>query len=132
MKVFDFTNGTKGDLLGDIKIANSTYGWSVEKNGSTFKVELTNPQNVEPVAGGKAGFKWTWHSGATNWLEGKDHAIKAEDFGVGAVCFCTGEYYVAWHRGHPEVQTEWWWTVVGTTDWNRDACKSGILKATKI
>ena len=59
MKVFDFTNGTKGDLLGDITIANSTGSWLVEKNGSTFKVELANPQNVDPVAGGKAGIKWT-------------------------------------------------------------------------
>ena len=87
MKIFDFTNGTKGDLLGDITIANSTGGSLVEKNGSTFKVELANPQNVDPVAGGKAGIKWTWHRGATNLMEGKDHAIKAEDFGVGAICF---------------------------------------------
>jgi hypothetical protein len=40
MKVFDFTNGTKGDLLGDIKVANSTGGWLVEKNGGMFKKGL--------------------------------------------------------------------------------------------
>ena len=132
MKVFDFTNGTKGDLLGDITIANSTGGWLVEKNGSTFKVELANPQNVDPVASGKAGAKWAWHKGATNIVEGKEHAIKAEDFDVGAICFCTGEYYTVWHEGHPEAQTEWWWEVIGTTDWNREACKSGILKSAKV
>ena len=132
MKVFDFTNGTKGDLLGDIAIANSTGGSLVEKNGGTFKVELANPKNVDPVVSGKAGTKWAWHKGATNIVEGKEHAIKAEDFGVGAICFCTGEYYTVWHEGHPEAQTEWEWHVIGTTDWNREACKSGILKSAKV
>jgi hypothetical protein len=131
MKVFDFTNGTKGDLLGDITICNSTGGWFVEKNGSTFKVELADPKNVDPVAGGKAGIKWTWHTGATNFMESKDHAIKAEDFGVGAICFCAGEFAVLWHIGHPEAETQWEWSVIGTTEWNREACKSGILKAIK-
>ena len=131
MKVFDFTNGTKGRLLDDITIANSTGGWFVEKNGSMFKVELADPKNVDPVAGGKAGIKWTWHTGATNLMENKDHAIKAEDFGVGAICFCTGEFSVTWNIGHPEAETQWEWCVVGTNDWNREACKSGILKATK-
>jgi hypothetical protein len=85
MKVFDFTNGTKGDLLGDIAVANSTGGSLVEKSGNTFKVELADPKNVDPVAGGKAGTKWTWHKGATNLMENKDHAIRAEDFGAGAI-----------------------------------------------
>ena len=131
MKVFDFTNGTKGDLLGEIKVANSTGGWFVEKNGSTFKVELADPKNVDPVAGGKAGIKWSWVNAATNWIENENRAITAEDFGVGAICFCIGEYSVTWHIGHPEAETQWEWHVIGTTDWNREACKSGILKATK-
>ena len=131
MKVFDFTNGTKGDLLGDITIANSTGGSLVEKNGGTFKVKLANPQNVEPVAGGKAGVKWSWVNAATSRGEPEDSAVTAEDFGVGAICFCTGEYSVTWHHGHPEAETDWWWYVIGTADWNREACKSGILKAAK-
>ena len=131
MKVFNFTDGKKGDLLGDIKIAGSHGGWFVEKNGSSFKVELANPRNVAPIAGGKSGIKWEWHLEATNIIEKKETPIKPEDFGVDAICFCIGEFYVAWHVGHPEVETEWNWTVIGTTDWNREACKSGILKATK-
>jgi len=131
MQVFDFTDGEKGSWVGETKVANSTGGWFVEKNGSTFKVELANPRNVEPVAGGKAGIKWSWSTHATQSIENKDHAIKAEDFGVGAICFCTGEYAIFGTYGHPEVEREWWWTVIGTTDWNREACKSGILKATK-
>jgi hypothetical protein len=131
MKVFDFTNGTKGRLLDDITIANSTGGWLVEKNGITFKVELADPKNVDPVAGGKAGIKWSWVNAATNRTKNEDRAITAEYFGVGAICFCTGESSVTWHIGHPEAETQWEWHVVGTTDWNREACKSGILKATK-
>ena len=131
MKVFDFTDGKKGDLLGETKVANSTGGWFVEKNGSTFKVELANPRNVEPVAGGKAGIKWSWVNAATSRGKNEDCAITAEDFGVGAICFCTGEYSVTWHIGHPEAETQWDWHVIGTDDWNREACKSGVLKATK-
>jgi hypothetical protein len=129
MKVFDFTDGKKGDLLGDIKVAGWHGGSYVEKNGRSFKVELANNCNVAPIAGGKAGIKWDWHLKATNIIDKKETPIKPEDFGVGAICFCTGEFYVAWHVGHPEVEREWWWTVIGTADWNREACKSNILKA---
>ena len=76
MKVFDFTDGKKGDLLGETKVANSTGGWFVEKNGSTFKVELANPRNVEPVAGGKAGIKWSWVNAATSRGKNEDCAIQ--------------------------------------------------------
>ena len=131
MQVFDFTDGKKGDLLGQTKVANSIGGWFVEKNGSTFKLEMANPCNVEPVAGGKAGVKWSWACKATNFVYGRNCPITAEYFGVGAICFCTGEYSVTWHIGHPEAETQWDWHVIGTTDWNREACKSGILKATK-
>ena len=129
MKVFDFTDGKKGDLLGDIKLAGWHGGCYVEKNGKSFKVELANPRDVLPIAGGKAGIKWVWALKATNTIDNKEAPIKPEDFGVGAICFCIGEFYVAWHVGHPEVEREWWWTVIGTADWNREACKSGILKA---
>ena len=130
MKVFDFTNGKKGDLLGEIKVANWHGGWFVEKNGKVFRVELVNPRNVKPVAGGKSGVKWTWHSEATNFIEGKLKSIKPEDFGVGAICFCDAEYHVKWYVGHPECESEWQWSVIGTTEWNRQACKDGILKST--
>ncbi len=132
MKVFNFTDGVKGELLGDIKVSSAHSGGHVEKNGVNYKVELANPANVKPVSGGKSGAEWTWHHAVEHRVDGETKDITAEDFGVGAICFCTGEYYVAWYAGHPEVQTEWWWTVVGTNDWNREACKSGILKATKI
>jgi len=107
MKVFDFTNGTKGELLGHIKLTDYAGGWLVEKAGSTFKVTLSGTYG------------------------GKDVHIDPKDFGADAVCFCTGEFFHQWHDGHPEAESHWCWNVIGTTDWNRSACKSGILKATK-
>ena len=101
MKVFDFTNGKKGDLLGNIKSIGSMGGWFVEKNEKVFRVELVNPRNVKPVAGGKSGVEWKWQNSAFNLIDGEDKPIKPEDFGVEAICFCTGEFYVAWHVGHP-------------------------------
>ena len=32
MKIFNFTDGKKGDLLGDIKVAGFHGGWFVEKS----------------------------------------------------------------------------------------------------
>ena len=132
MKVFNFTDGKKGDLLGDIKVASAHSGGHVEKKGVNYKVELANPVNVQPVAGGKSGAEWTWHNAVYHRVDGETKDITAEDFGVGAICFCTGEWYFTWHEGHPEAEAVWVWTVIGTNDWNREACKSGILKSTKV
>lgn len=123
MQVFDFTNGQKGELLGNIKIANSKAGWLVTKNDKVYKVELANA-----VPG------WEWHSGATylryeNNEPVEDVQITPEMFGVEAICFCTG----CWKIGTNDDGTrdeQWQWTVLGTTEWNRNSCKNGILKAT--
>jgi len=118
MQVFDFTDGVQGKKLADIRIAHGLHGWLVNKDGSVYKVELANaPQG------------WAWHSGADHGFKPEDE-ITAEQFGVGAICFCIGEVYTMWHAGHPEAESEWQWTVIGTTDWNREACKKGILKST--
>ena len=115
MKVFDFTNGTKGAELGEIKRANALHGWLVRKDDRVFQVSLAN-----------APEGWDWHAGATwlRWVGGEpqeDVAILPEDFGVQAICFCVGQ------MRHNDV---WQWAVVGTQEWNREACKRGILKAT--
>jgi hypothetical protein len=118
MKVFDFTSGRKGELVGNIKRAGAMHGCLVSKNGKTFRVELAN----RPAG-------WEWHTGAT-WLRYEkgepveDMPIRPEDFGVEAICFSTGAFKI-------DGQEQWQWTVLGTTDWNRQACKDGILKATK-
>ena len=124
MKVFDFTNGTKGELLADIKLIQYTGGWFVSKAGNTFKVELAESH-------GRANDRWSWASSAGHTVNGKDIDLDPADFGVEAICFCTGEFYHLWHAGHPEAESHWCWNVIGTTEWNRNACKAGILKAEK-
>lgn len=124
MKVFDFTNGTKGELLGNIKITEYAGGSLVEKDGNTFMVQLAGAHGGEDD-------RWSWHKNAGHTVEGKRVDLRPEDFGVDAICFCTGEFFHQWHAGHPDAESHWAWDVVGTADWNREACKSGILKATK-
>jgi len=110
MKIFDFTNGTKGELLGHIPVQHANHGWLVEKNGKVYRVRLT-----------KGSYEWT--SGATHgvWENNKlvgEKAIRAEDFGVGAICFCWGK------TSHDD---KWQWSVIGTPEWNRQACIDGLL-----
>jgi hypothetical protein len=124
MKIFDFTSGTKGKLLGEINLANYSGGWLVSKNGVTFKIDLAQTH------GGKDD-RWEWHANAGHTVKGKDVDIDPKDFGVDAICFCTGEFFHQWHAGHPEAESHWCWNVIGTTEWNRSACKAGILKASK-
>ncbi len=124
MKVFDFTNGTKGELLANIKLTDYAGGWLIEKAGSTFKVQLAG-------AHGRKNDRWSWHSNAGHRVKGERINIDPKDFGVEAICFCTGEFFHQWHAGHPDAKSHWAWEVIGTTDWNRSACKSGILKAEK-
>ena len=124
MKIFDFTSGTKGKLLGEMNLANYSGGWLVSKNGVTFKIDLAQTH------GGKDD-RWEWHANAGHTVKGKDVDIDPKDFGVDAICFCTGEFFHQWHAGHPEAKSHWCWNVIGTTEWNRSACKAGILKASK-
>lgn len=128
MKVFDFTNGEKGKLLGEVRVTDFSDGWFVNKNNKVYQVELANPKNK--IATGdeeKSGINWTWTSGA-GWAD-TEELIKPEDFDVEAICFCTGLWYIYWHEGHPDAVSMWDWSVVGTKNWNREACAKGILKS---
>ena len=116
MKVFDFTDGKKGRLLANVSCVNGMGGWLVRKGNKVFKVELAN-----------APKGWAWHSGATiplfyNERYDSDQPLTAEEFGVEAICFCSGEIV--------QPPLGWQWHVIGTDAWNREACKKGILKAT--
>jgi hypothetical protein len=122
MKVFDFTSGSKGALLGEVPRVSATHGWLVVKDGKVYKVAFT--------AEGKPrtkGANFQWATGAS-YAERDDNdqrtgqmiPIKPEDFGVQAVCFCRGKTN----------DDMWDWFVVGTDDWNRAACARGQLRAT--
>jgi len=120
MKIFDFSNGKKGELLGAVQRCDQTGGWLVKKGDKTFKVTLTKTH-------GPSNEEWTWQTDAARF----DHdsgtlvSIKPEDFGVGAICFCFGEM----RFGSQDNNGIWAWHVVGTQEWNRNACKNKILKA---
>lgn len=124
MKIFDFTHGYKGKELAEIKQANAMHGWLVRKGDKVFRVELC----WSAQRGFGPDTEATWHTGAT-WLRWEndepveDMPILPEDFGVDAICFCTGNWKTGPGAG------KWVWTVLGTTEWNREACRKGILKA---
>lgn len=124
MKIFDYTDGKKGALLGHASIPHAAHGWLVQKGDKVFKVELANPPSASDV-------DWSWRSGALvksfsddGKFEGEVE-LKPEDFGVEAICYCVGEIKMG-------TGNYWEWSVHGTTEWNRAACKSGILKATFV
>ena len=123
MKVFDFTDGVKGKFLANIDRCNSTGSWTAEKNGKLFKVTLAKSH-------GSKTDDWSWHNSATfrNFKNHTDVNILPEDFGVEAICFCKG-FFLENVGIEGEEQQRWQWTVIGTNDWNRNACKKGILKA---
>jgi len=125
MNIFDFTNGTKGKRVGEFRFGFSG-GKHVTKNGKTFSVELANPNNKEffdSKRGTHTVIKTQWCREAGH----NDTNINPEDFGCEAVIFCTGCFSTNYGKDE-----EWDWLVVGTTEWNRKAVKSGILKVTRI
>ena len=115
MKIFNYTNGKKGELLAEVSVAQELGSWIVKK-GATFKVSL-----IKPVVSGE---EWLWRNSANN-----GEAIKPENFGVDAICFCIGKIDTLWHKGHPCHQSVWSWSVIGTPAWNKQACLDGYIKA---
>ena len=129
MKVFDFTNGKQGKQVGEIARPDASGGFYVKKGGKSYKVELTKPpQAREPVLNGEHGVRWSWTADAAHTAANGDLVqITPDQFGVEAICFCTG----AWgNHSVGDVWAYWEWHVVGSNAWNRDACKAGILTAT--
>lgn len=135
MKVFDFTGGTKGKLLGETKKPTALGGWFVKKGDAVFKVTLTDAESLPAIAGKQEGIQWKWHRDAEKWVgtntDGERLPFTPEEFGVEAICFCTGRWNTFGQIGTSEEEWTWEWAVIGTRDWNRKACKAGILTATK-
>jgi hypothetical protein len=122
MKIFDFTDGKRGEELATIKVANALRGCLVSKGDVVYRIEVA--EGVARKFGRDADV--SWHIGATwlRWEDGEpveDVPILPEDFGVEAICFSTGQWKVG--PGEPR----WQWFVLGTEDWNRKACKAGWL-----
>jgi hypothetical protein len=134
MQIFDFTNGTKGKAVGEAPCVNLTDGCHVTKNGKTFSVKLssgTSKSFFNKKRGTDTTITTSWCSAAgredargveqiLTWLDPKD-------YGCEAILFCWG--CATSNYGRDE---EWIWYVLGTTEWNRNALKQGILTAKRI
>lgn len=116
MKVFDFSTGTKGRELATIKCAGQLGGCLTTDGDKTYRVRLANAQDG-----------WTFHFNASYYMDGADVQILPENFGVEAICFCIGEIFHTWHKGHPEAESAWEWVVIGTSGWTSRAIETEIL-----
>ena len=102
MKVFDFSNGTKGALLGEVRCASYTSGYPSVTDpvtGQSRFLRVAKPQQM--------GFNTQLQvsTGAGHM----DTPYKPEDFGVDAILFCMGKMFAG--RDDPGT---WEWIVVGT------------------
>lgn len=123
MKIFDYSCARRGKQIGEAPRAAAMSGFLVRKDQKVYRVELTSQGNADE--------EWTWHGSASfnerdanGQITGEMIDIKPEDYGAEAICFCTGQ----WRTG--DQAGKWVWTVIGTTEWNRRACQTGVLKST--
>ncbi len=117
MKIFDFTDGTIGEQIGTAPLPSATSGWIVVHNDTRFKITLTKPPRMR---GGEILWKQSVSYGRS-----MTRSLDPAEFGVSAIAFCMGEQTCG-------EDTSWQWVVVGTADWNREACRSGILSSEKL
>ena len=94
MKIFDFTNGVKGELLGESRLPDS--------QGCARMVEGTNDEYSPFEVSGM-----TFHESAH--LINNDE-ILPEDYKVDAICFCTGQVQ----------DGTWCWSFLATTEWLKE------------
>lgn len=77
MKIFDFTNGRKGEELGWAKRPDFCADSLVERDGEIIKL--------------KSG-RYQYHNAAGTGLPGKEKLINPSDYNVDAICFCLGSF----------------------------------------
>ena len=111
MKVFDYTNGRKGDLLGEVKRVTYCEGHPFH-DGKFMTIGGKQVPQTE----------WSMHTGAGY----RDTPLTPEQFGVEAICFCTGQISSGRDSG------TWIWEVVGTSAWIDKAIESGLLVAKNL
>lgn len=102
MKVFDFTGGKKGELVGDVKRPTWMNGWT-DANGDVLRLAKS------PMA--------LHTGGGYSDKAGKPVFLDPADFGCGAVCFSLGQLQ----------DGTWEWFVIGTKEWLAHAEATGIV-----
>lgn len=108
MKVFDYTNGRKGEQLGEVGRATYCEGHPFH-NGKFMTIGGKQAPHTE----------WSMHTGAGR----RDTPLTPEQFDVEAICFCTGQISSGMDSG------TWCWHVVGTSTWIEQAIEKGLLVA---
>lgn len=104
MKVFDYTGGEKGALLGDI--ARPSY------HGGCLRDDAFYSNKDE---------RFQFHFSAGRTFNGVDTPINVAEFGVDAICFCIGE----WTTGSGGA--EWVWCTLYTDAGFEKALKDGTV-----
>jgi len=119
MKIFDFSNGKKGEILSHLGLPDGCHGSIVEIDGQQYRVDLKEPKltgNYD-LSFAKSTDYWS-NSAGKNFPHVDEEALK--QWGAEAVLFCTGE----WNAGFNKF---WQWHVVGTTEWVKKAHQNGWL-----
>lgn len=112
MKIFDFTNGTKGRLIGEVQRVDWCDGL-IEMQDKNGQEAYLTPKN--PMMFGKDSVLRVRSAAG----RGKQ-SYTPEQFGVEAILFCEGQFTAG-------ETTEWSWSVVGTEEWVVKAYRNGFF-----
>ena len=100
MKIFNFTNGVKGELLGNVKLPDSL-GATLSDGDDYIHIEISgcSYHNSAHIEYGEPCKDWS------------EKPILPSDYNVDAICFCTGKFEVG------DNKYEWHWNFLATAEW---------------
>ena len=112
MKIFDFSNGTKGQLLDDARRISWTSSWVSVKDekGESKYLKVRDPRQL----GNGTDLSVVQAAGIRDNRTGQDIKYLPEDYGVDAILFCMGQEHTGYGFQTPG---DWKWFVVGTDEW---------------
>ena len=101
MKIFDFTNGVKGEFLGEVQLPSSM--------GATLSGSSCNGSDWIHITISGCSFHNSAHIEMRDWSE---KPILPSDYDVQAICFCTGKT----NKGS-DFGSTWDWNFLATPEW---------------
>jgi hypothetical protein len=110
MKIFDFSEGKKGQLLGHAKFG--AFGSCRLEDGVLYEISSAH-KFTESLT-----FHNSAHTLGVSSGKYKESEFSPKQLGVGAICTCIGK---------DNTTGVWIWEVVGTPEWSAEAVKKGIL-----
>ena len=96
MKIFDFTNGVKGEYLGEV-LPPSSMGATLSDGDDWIHITISG-----------CSFHNSAHIELPDWSE---ISILPTDYNVQAICFCTGKFDMGLDKG------KWDWNFLATPEW---------------